>query len=130
MIDQFLLSLKSYNFSNITHITHAYNLESKSHIERFKMAKNLLVRYSKAKLVVSTRIHAALPCLAINTPVIFINKKYDKRYPGIYELLNNIGLNKQNKFEIRVNIDDKGLVYNSKDYLKYANKLKALLKNF
>ena len=89
------------------------------------MAKNLLVRYSKAKLVVSTRIHAALPCLAINTPVIFINKKYDKRYPGIYELLNNIGLNKQNKFEIRVNIDDKGLVYNSKDYLKYANKLKA-----
>ena len=130
MIDQFFLSLKSYNFSNITHITHAYNLESKSHIERFKMAKNLLVRYSKAKLVVSTRIHAALPCLAINTPVIFINKKYDKRYPGIYELLNNIGLNKQNKFEIRVNIDDKGLVYNSKDYLKYANKLKALLKNF
>jgi len=130
MIDQFFLSLKSYNFSNITHITHAYNLESKSHIERFKIAKSLLVRYSKAKLVVSTRIHAALPCLAINTPVIFINKKYDKRYPGIYELLNTIGLNKQNKFEIRVNIDDKGLVYNSKDYLKYANKLKALLKNF
>ena len=66
-----------------------------------------MVRYSKAKLVVSTRIHAAL-----------------------YELLNTIGINKENKFDIRVNIDNNGLVYNSKDYLKYANKLKDLLKNF
>lgn len=128
--EKFFISLKSYNFSNITHIHHEYILESKTHIERFKLAKSLLVRYSKAKLVVSTRIHAALPCLALNTPVIFVNKKYDKRYPGLYELLNTIGINKENKFDIRVNVDNNGLVYNSKDYLKYANKLKDLLKNF
>ena len=32
------------------------------------------------------------------------------------------------KFEIRVNIDENGIIYNSKKYLEYANKLKKQLK--
>lgn len=35
-------------------------------------ARNLLNKYANSKLVVTSRIHAALPCLAMNTPVIFI----------------------------------------------------------
>ncbi len=102
-----------------------------THIERFQYAKRLLNKYSRAKLIITTRIHGALPCLALKTSVILINKKYDyKRYPGLYELLNTIGINKNKKFEIRVNIDDKGLVYNSKNYLEYSNKLKARLRKF
>lgn len=39
---------------------------------KFKYARNLLNKYADSKFVVTSRIHAALPCLAINTPVIFI----------------------------------------------------------
>ena len=129
--DKFLRTLIAYNLSenNIIHTEHEFNVNM-SHIERFKMAKKLLNRYARAKLVVSTRIHGALPCLALHTPVILIKKKYDhKRFPGLYELLNTIGKNSKNKFEIRVNIDDKGLVYNSNKYLEFANKMKERLKN-
>ena len=106
--DKFLRSLKAYNLSesNIKHTRHKFNNDL-SHIERFKMAKKLLNRYARAKLIVSTRIHGALPSLALRTPVIFIKNEYDhNRFPGLYELLNTIGINKEKKFEIRVNIDD------------------------
>ena len=127
--DKFLLSLKAYNFTNITYTKHFFNINM-THIERFQLAKQLLYKYARAKLVISTRIHGALPCLAFNTPVIFINKVYDyKRYPGLYELLNTIGINFNKKFSINVNINNKGLVYNSKKFLKYSNRLKDLLKN-
>ena len=128
--DKFILSLKAYNYNRITHLSH-YFKNNITHLDRFKLAKKLLDKYSKAKLVVTTRIHAALPCLSFNTPVIFINKKYKhNRYPGLYELLNTIGHNKLNKFEINVNIDNKGYVYNPKKYLYYSKKLKLFLKDF
>ena len=88
-------------------------------------------KYARAKLIISARLHGSLPCLAFNTPVIFINRKYDyRRFPELYELLNTIGINSEGKFEIKVNIDDKGFVYNSKDYLEYSEKLKKYLENF
>ena len=125
--DKFLYSLSAYNFNNITHTNHLFNI-SMTHLERFKLAKSLLDKYSKAKLVVSTRIHGALPCLSFQTPVIFVNKKYDyKRYNGIYDLLNTIGINIENKFKIRININEKGLVYNSNEYIKYSKELKMKL---
>ena len=90
--DKYIKSLKQYNFSNIIYKRHAFKLKY-SHLQRFKLAKQLLEQYARAKLVISTRIHGALPCLALNTPIIFVNKKYDRRYPGLYELLNTIGIN-------------------------------------
>ncbi len=126
--DNFLLSLKAYNFSKIIKITHHFNI-TYGHLDRFKIAKSLLNRYARAKLVVSTRVHGALPCLALRTPVIFINYSYDyNRFPGLYELLNTVGKNAEGKFETKVNLDKNGLVYNSDKYLEYANKLKEKLK--
>ena len=127
--DNYILSLKTYNFNNIINITHIYNLNL-THIERFKLAKKLLVKYARAKLVITTRLHAALPCLALNTPVILVNKKFDIRFSGLYKFLNTIGRNEENKFEIKVNVDNEGFVYNSKEYLNYSIKLKEALKNF
>lgn len=128
--DKFLRSLKKYNFNHIIYTSHKFNLNL-THIERFKLAKSLLEKYSKAKLVITTRIHGALPCLALHIPVILINKKYDYlRFPGLYELLNTIGINYEKKFEIRVNINDKGFVFNSKKYLKYSDELKNKFQNF
>ena len=82
--DKYIKSLKNYNFKNITYIKHMYPLKKYSHFERFKYAKNLLDRYARAKLVISTRIHISLPCLALKTPIIFVNQKFDIRYYGLY----------------------------------------------
>ncbi len=102
-----------------------------THIERFQYAKKLIDRYARAALIISKRLHGALPFLALKTPVIYINKEYNYRgYPGIYELLNTVGINSDKNFEIRVNINGEGLIYNSKKYLKYSNLIKEKLKNF
>ena len=125
--DNYIRSLKAYNFNNIINITHNFRCNN-THIERFKFAKKLLDKYARAKLVITIRLHAALPCLAFNTPVILIDKKFDHRFPGLYKFLNTIGRNEENKFEIKVNVDNKGFVYNSKEYLNYSIKLKEALK--
>ncbi len=61
--------------------------------ERFLQAEKLLERYARAKLVVTSRIHCALPCLALGTPVIFINGDLEQltdttRFHGVLEYLN------------------------------------------
>ena len=38
----------------------------------YEIAATKLADYAKAKLVITSRIHAALPCIAMNTPVLFI----------------------------------------------------------
>ncbi len=126
--DKYIKSLKQYNFSNIIYNTHIFKLNY-SHLQRFRLAKQLLEQYARAKLVISTRIHGALPCLALNTSIIFVNMEYDRRYPGLYELLNTIGINSKGKFEINVQLDKNNLVINPKKYLKYANRLKETLQN-
>jgi hypothetical protein len=126
--DKFIKSLKAYNFSNIKYKRHMYKAKY-SHLQRFRIAKRLLDQYARAKLVISTRIHGALPCLALRTPIIFVNRRYDIRYPGLYKLLNTIGINSKGKFEINVKLNSNNLVVNPTNYLKYANKLKKRLKN-
>ena len=42
--------------------------------KRFKKAEKLLNMYAGAQLVITSRLHCALPCLAFGTPVIFIHK--------------------------------------------------------
>lgn len=125
-IDKFIKSLKAYNFNKVIYTTHNFNI-SLSHFDRFKLAKNLLDKYARAKLVITTRIHGALPCLSFNTPVIFVNEKFDHRYPGLYELLNTVGINVNGKFYINVKLNGNNLVVNSKKYLIYANRLKEIL---
>ena len=38
----------------------------------FKIAEGLVKKYARAKMVVTSRIHAGLPCLGMETPVVFI----------------------------------------------------------
>jgi len=42
-------------------------------LARFTAAYQLMEMYASAKLVATQRIHCALPCVAMGTPVIFIN---------------------------------------------------------
>lgn len=47
-------------------------------------AKRLYERYiSDAKLVITTRLHVALPCMAAGLPVVFLKDEYSFRFAGI-----------------------------------------------
>ncbi|WP_075342087.1 polysaccharide pyruvyl transferase family protein [Tenacibaculum agarivorans] len=65
--------------------------------KKFELADEYLKKYSEAKLVVTSRIHVALPCLAMGTPVIFLNGAFNhhmdhSRFHGITHLLNKIDI--------------------------------------
>lgn len=127
--DKYLKSLKQYNFNKVVYTNHEVFPKKLTHEQRFKIAEGLLNKYARAKIVVTSRIHCALPCLALGTPVILVKENYDKkRFDGLYSLLNTIGKNEQGNFEIRVNLNESGEVINSKNYLKYAEKLKATVR--
>lgn len=57
---------------------------------RFEHAEALLDVYARARLVVTSRLHCALPCLAFGTPVLFVDNVRDRyRISGLLELLNH-----------------------------------------
>jgi hypothetical protein len=41
-------------------------------VEQYRKAYGLLMRYRTAELVITTRVHATLPCIAFGTPVIYV----------------------------------------------------------
>jgi exopolysaccharide biosynthesis predicted pyruvyltransferase EpsI len=51
--------------------THADGTKADA-VNRLRKAIQLLRTYATAKSVITTRLHCALPCLAIGTPVLFI----------------------------------------------------------
>ena len=57
---------------------------------RLHLANELLNKYKKASLVITTRLHCALPCRAFKTDCIFIHKNYqtDPRFTGLKQILN------------------------------------------
>jgi hypothetical protein len=56
--------------------------------DRMIAASNRLSLYAHAKCVVTTRLHCALPCLALRTPVLLILTAPDRyRFSGLTELL-------------------------------------------
>ncbi|MES2122455.1 MAG: polysaccharide pyruvyl transferase family protein [Chlamydiota bacterium] len=56
---------------------------------RLKYAEYLLNLYRRCKCVVTTRLHASMPCLAFETPVLMISSDrrgaMDARFPGLVE---------------------------------------------
>ena len=56
---------------------------------RFAIAQTYLDFYAGARFVVTSRLHAALPCLAMRTPVLLVRDDPDNiRFQGLIELLN------------------------------------------
>jgi len=101
--------------------------------QKFQMAEELLNKYARAKLVITSRIHCALPCLALGTPVIFING-FDSfvdscRFDGILELFNRIDVNSKtgefkSNFGLRGKIQETTSVKNLEKHHELSNALK------
>lgn len=111
---------------------------------KFKYTRNLLLKYSKARLVVTSRIHAALPCLGMDTPVIFITNNYlnspenpisQGRFDGLLELLNvieysNFQLSPVHGFNINEKIKFGDFIVNKKNHIDIVEKLKSTCFSF
>jgi hypothetical protein len=60
---------------------------------RYDQAQSLLNKYARAKLVITSRFHCAMPCLAFGTPVIFVpNIPRDPRFSGYFPYLNHYSI--------------------------------------
>ncbi|HSI12110.1 MAG TPA: polysaccharide pyruvyl transferase family protein [Chthoniobacter sp.] len=62
--------------------------------EQLALARDLLVRYQQAELVITSRLHVALPCLAFGTPVIIKDPMQwgDKERNRRFSILDSIGV--------------------------------------
>src|SRR5690606_18727181 len=109
--------------------------------QRFKEAERFLNIFSKAKLVITSRIHCALPCLALGTPVIFINYGFSNnsdqsRFKGITDLFNTINIDPQGNISSNFGFKEGDLIHeniklqNPTRHKEYADRLKESCYNF
>ena len=129
---------------NADYITHSVrtgaNTAFVSEKEKLDYARILLHKYAEASLVVTSRIHCALPCLGLETPVLFVSSDYledDKnlrpakmnRFNGLINLLRvmkykNFALSTDDN-TIKKKITTDTIIVNKKDYIP----IKELLLN-
>ena len=99
--------------------------------ERLQEAERLVQLYSKAQYVLTSRIHCALPCLGLGTPVYFaIKDKLDFisscRMGGLIELFNVFRCSKKEvipSFEIEGKLGKKNIVENKRTWVDLAKDL-------
>ncbi|MBR1792783.1 MAG: polysaccharide pyruvyl transferase family protein [Bacteroidales bacterium] len=84
-----------FNAEYVTHMIdkEVYDTEEK----RMDLARELVKAYAQARLVVTSRIHCGLPCLGLETPVIFVNSNslendvnYNGRFQGLMDLFHQM----------------------------------------
>lgn len=106
--------------------------------EKFDYADKLLREYSKARYVVTSRIHCALPCLAMGTPVAFITNDlvgevHNCRLDGLKQLFHTIEIG-DNGITCKIpgvrKLTLTTLFKNKPDYKVFADKLKSRCKAF
>lgn len=81
------------NAQYINHQNEYYAYAFPTDEQRLAEAERLVKNYAKAKLVVTSRIHCALPCLGLETPVIYTYDEQQSeasscRMDGIVQLFN------------------------------------------
>ena len=75
--------VKSSNYECVE-MTHSVKMTTLSWEQRKKIVERQLKFYQGASLVVTTRLHAALPCLALGTPVLFIKENWSLNRTGTW----------------------------------------------
>ena len=93
---------------NVQKISHNYLFKDKDPVFQFKHVYGILEKYAQAKLIVTSRIHAALPCVAMGIPVVFINTNIlfratpstpSPRVTGLLDLFHTVDLYKISQSE-------------------------------
>lgn len=110
------------------------------------IAEKLVKKYASSKMVITSRIHAGLPCLGLGTPVVFIaneevvsengNFNTPGRLDGLLELFRTINLEEggfSTEDPVLTTIDRFGIqttFRNKDDYMVYAKELEKSVTEF
>lgn len=87
--------------------------EYTTEMDKLKLAEDLVQTYADAALVITSRIHCALPCLAIGIPSLFVHTngaghvRDPGRFGGLLELFNILEYGKFNLVSTEINIPSK-----------------------
>ena len=121
----------------LQHEIHSNDFNSEE--DKFNYAEKLLHLYADAKLVVTSRIHCALPCLALETPVIYTDKNTENltdncRLDGLINFFNVIFIY-HNRYKANFNFDGKRIslstnLKNKGEYIQYRENLISRVKDF
>ena len=105
--------IKQMGDTSITHFYYwnEYPVTEKGAQEFEKTARNILDRYRhEARLVITSKIHVAMPCIAIGIPVIFINEDVNNErfdvLQGLLPIYKPSDMNLVNWNPAPINIDD------------------------
>lgn len=100
-------------------------------------AERLVKKYARAKLVVTSRIHCALPCLGLETPVIYIdgnnNFQSSCRLGGLKELFNVLKWEKghlKSCFDVVGKFGIENTPQNKNSWVELRNNLVKTVKDF
>lgn len=132
-LDYFITEKIKHDFNNIITKTHYVDEDYTrlSYDERFDYVENLLREYQSSKCVITTRLHCALPCLALGVPVVLIYKESDtdikNRLSKYTELVNYVSEEEFNKNYKQI---IKNITNNKNNFKKYRNKLKQTINTF
>lgn len=125
--DEVFAFLACHSDVPITRLTHAdHDLTGQA---RFDRAAWLLAHYSSAKAVVTGRLHCALPCLALGTPVLFVESADDPyRFHGLRDLLRHVS--EPQLLEGRYQFDLRSPTPNGNDWCVLRDQLEERCKCF
>jgi len=74
---------------------------------RVRRAERLIETYAEACCVLTTRLHGALPCLAMGTPVLLVDESWDQsRFTGIEELVHRCSTDRFVAGEVAYDLDN------------------------
>ena len=115
-----------------------YKVHSKTDAERLAEAERLVKMYAKASLVITSRIHCALPCLGLETPVIYLEKGNDIeeskcRLGGLSDLFNIVKIDNGTlipQFDAALPITPSNHPSNKDAWRSLANELKRRCREF
>lgn len=138
IIGEYLMNkvIKYYNFTKVLYMNKSYKHYS-THYERFEEAERFLKIYEKSTLVITNNLHTLLPCISMNTPVIYVSDTYpDNRFSGYLNLINYIYVTNEDnnwylKYRIKMNITNKKkIVYNPDNMKRYSTLLMRKVNEF
>lgn len=121
----------------VIELTHKLDAKENSKLtyqERMDNVEKLLKKYQSAKLVITSRLHCVLPCLALETPVLYIHNKENidvKNRLGDYlEMLNCITKDELISKNDKEFVEFISSIKNKKEYLAYREALEKQVKDF
>ena len=126
------------NAEYIQHETAHYLDDFKDEKARLDEAERLIKLYANAEYVITSRIHCALPCLGLKTPVYFTYWEKDDfisscRFGGLKDLFNGIKCTKKGlttDFYVKEPISTYNILPNKNDWRQLADSLTAKCNEF